>query len=174
MLASQRKPDSHTYLFPSRITSYINNLHPHKHRDVYTIIEKIIAHTIPLWNASLTPFNTLPYKPLRLPYTEVLYDPGPDALHQEDNEDNEGFLDRKVEWRTMREVLQPEPWGFKPPTDPREEVDLRRDYGKRGLQVIVKLTIIHLTPENPSYEGETWHIEAQLVSHPLTLRFKLH
>lgn len=38
-------------------------------------------------------------------------------------------------------------------------VDLRRNHGK--LQIIVKLANIHLTPENPSYDGGTWHVEGQ-------------
>ena len=45
-----------------------------------------------------------------------------------------------------------------------ETVDLLRDYGKRGLQVIVKLANICLTPERPQYEGGTWHVEGQIVS----------
>lgn len=43
-------------------------------------------------------------------------------------------------------------------------VDLKRDYASRGLQVIVKLANIELTPEKPTYEGGTWHVEGQLVS----------
>ena len=37
-----------------RITSYINNLHPQRHRDLYSIIEKIITCAIPLWNTTLS------------------------------------------------------------------------------------------------------------------------
>jgi hypothetical protein len=33
-----------------RITSYINNLHPTKHRGLYRTIEKIISLCVPLWN----------------------------------------------------------------------------------------------------------------------------
>jgi hypothetical protein len=44
-----------------------------------------------------------------------------------------------------------------------DNVDIRRDYGTRGLQIIVKLANIHLTPESPSYEGGAWHVEGQLV-----------
>jgi len=40
-----------------------------------------------------------------------------------------------------------------------------RDYGHRGLQVIVKLANIELTPEKPEYEGGTWHVEGQLNEH---------
>ena len=30
---------------------------------------------------------------------------------------------------------------------------------EKGLQVIVKLANIHLTPEKPNYDGGSWHIE---------------
>ncbi|KAM0230035.1 hypothetical protein ACHAPO_009587 [Fusarium lateritium] len=37
--------------------------------------------------------------------------------------------------------------------------------GKTQIQVIVKLSNIHLTPENPSYDGGSWHTEGQLNEH---------
>jgi hypothetical protein len=43
-------------------------------------------------------------------------------------------------------------------------VDLKKYFGERGLQIIVKLANIHLTPEKPEYKGGTWHVEGQLVS----------
>ena len=67
-----------------------------------------------------------------------------------------GFDDEHIE--------QPEPKIFEPPIEPDPTIDLKEDYAKSGLQVIVKLANIHLTPENPSYEGGSWHVEGQLVS----------
>jgi hypothetical protein len=69
-------------------------------------------------------------------------------------------------------VLQPDAGKFHPPTvpdnlrdqffqpgtdilRPEKMVDLRRDYGNRGLQVIVKLANIELTPDETEYEGGT-------------------
>jgi hypothetical protein len=43
-------------------------------------------------------------------------------------------------------------------------VDLKKYFGNEGLQIIVKLANIHLTPEKPEYDGGTWHVEGQLVS----------
>ena len=43
-------------------------------------------------------------------------------------------------------------------------VDLKKHFEDEGLQIIVKLANIHLTPEKPEYEGGTWHVEGQLVS----------
>ncbi len=36
-----------------RFTSYVNNLHPTKHRDVYTTLEKLIDFAIPMWDHCL-------------------------------------------------------------------------------------------------------------------------
>ena len=66
-------------------------------------------------------------------------------------------------------VKQPEPEKFEPPIEPDPTIDLKEEYAKSGLQVIVKLANIHLTPENPSYDGGSWHVEGQLVSHLYSL-----
>lgn len=44
-------------------------------------------------------------------------------------------------------------------------IDLASEYRSKGLQVIVKLSSIELTPDNPGYEGGTWHIEGMLNEH---------
>jgi hypothetical protein len=103
---------------------------------------------------------------------------------QEDDEDEDDYWDRRQQWaESIRKVVLPEPGEFKPPsvhahqthilepgtTDKLKaelRVDLKRDYLKRGLQVIVKLANIELTPEEPTYEGGTWHVEGQLVKLP--------
>jgi len=46
-----------------------------------------------------------------------------------------------------------------------ETVVLKREFSERGLQIIVKLANIHLTPEKPDYAGGTWHVEGQLNEH---------
>lgn len=61
-------------------------------------------------------------------------------------------------------LIFPEPKGFQPPPDSAGNVrDLRDDFKESGLQVIVKLVNIHLTPEKPDYEGGIWNVEGQLV-----------
>ncbi|KAF7979915.1 hypothetical protein HWV62_40318 [Athelia sp. TMB] len=44
-------------------------------------------------------------------------------------------------------------------------LNLREDFKDRGLQIIVKLANIHLTPDNSEYAGGTWHVEGQLNEH---------
>ncbi|KAM6491104.1 Protein of unknown function (DUF4246) domain containing protein [Amanita muscaria] len=138
-----------------KITSYINNLHPHQNKDLYCIIEKIIGCAIPLWNESLTRQKTPGYRFLRFQYP----------------------YERLDQWREEvfdRKASQPEVEPFQPPNrDLFEEdgitlksehkVDLKREYNR--IQVIVKLANIHLTPEKPKHEGGTWHVEGQLNEH---------
>jgi hypothetical protein len=86
---------------------------------------------------------------------------------------------RWEEWKNgPRTIVKPEPGQFVPPTviqvdtvpdsnHDERQVDLKREFGERGLQIIVKLANIHLTPEKPHYTGGTWHVEGQLVrDHP--------
>lgn len=172
-----------------RITSYINNLHPEEHGDLYAIIEKIISYALPLWNLTLTPLKAQYLTYNRVPYHECVYDPDPenmpntDGPQQGDDEDNEDYNERREAWiSATRRVVLPEPGDFKPPSVPKhmntqffkagtqelkpeKSVDLKRDYSDRGLQIIVKLANIHLTPEKSEYEGGTWHVEGQLVGH---------
>lgn len=175
----QKVPDSYSKKFQwlpcevdvygggAKITSYINNLHPQKHKNLYGVIEKIISCAIPLWNLTLTPLKIRP-----LMFHRIHYDSTYDHEYEEEHERDEH----------VQVVRQPEPGTFQPPSVPdhmREEyfdkttntlkpektVDLRRDYSQRGLQVIVKLANIQLTPEKPRYEGGSWHVEGQLNEH---------
>ena len=65
--------------------------------------------------------------------------------------------------------MRPEPGQFVSPSVSQDgkhderRVDLKREFGERGLQIIVKLANIHLTPDKPRYGGGTWHVEGQLV-----------
>ncbi|KAH0565668.1 hypothetical protein GP486_000942 [Trichoglossum hirsutum] len=169
--------------------SYINNLHPQKHKGLYTIIEQVIARAIPLWNMTLRQLKTLEVDFKRIKYLECEYDPDDEDIpddqrpQREPGEEYHDYCDRHSQWcDDIRKVVQPQPGVFQPP-EPRtrmsegpakknsEEsklsdlVDLEGDFGRRGLQVIVKLANIHLTPEKPEYEGGTWHVEGQLNEH---------
>ncbi|KAL3458969.1 hypothetical protein BJX64DRAFT_291741 [Aspergillus heterothallicus] len=145
-----------------KIVSYINNLHPTKHKDLYGVIEQIMTRAVKLWNISLTrPYDI----PRRIQYGGTDYeeneeDPEPE---QGDDEDEDEYWDRHEEWRERRKPVLPEPGVFAPPEPSRgDPVNLVEQFRERGLQVIVKLANIELTPEKPSYEGGSWHIEGQL------------
>ncbi|KAG5639577.1 hypothetical protein H0H81_010778 [Sphagnurus paluster] len=141
----------------ARITSYINNLHPEHHSDLYGIIEKIIARTIPLWNMTLTPLKSADVKVWyqRIAYKFCDYDPDPESWpetegpQKQEDEDEDAFLERRADWYEEQ----------------RNVVNIWKDYAETGIQVVIKLANIHLTPEKPEYEGGSWHVEGQLNEH---------
>lgn len=165
-----------------RFVSYINNIHPVKNRELYETIEKILAQAIPLWNRTLTRKG---YDESRIKYENVEFgehsEPMPieaqDASEDEDEEESEGSIDientddeeeyqkRLNAWRDSRPILQPEPGDFEVPEE-ADRVDLREHFPDQKLQVIVKLTNIQLTPDDPEYEGGSWYIEGTLVRNP--------
>ena len=144
-----------------RIASYINNLHPSENRPLYDVIENILSRTIPLWNASLTGYDKQ-----RINYTEVKYlEDAVSVPKQLDGESEENFFDRCDQVRANCPIRLPEPGKFKPPEiDRHDKIDLREMFAEKGLQVIVKLANIELTPDKPEYDGGSWHVEGQLVS----------
>lgn len=168
----------------NRIGSYINNLHPEEHRELYGLIEQLIDAAIPLWDITLGDLNMLerfsqpPFK--RIKYDDTLYDPlledksqGPVRIEGETDWE---FLLRREHWHeSVRVLIRPEP---NLPFDEQgydeamhdtmrggKDGGLREIYGGQGrpLQIIVKIANIELTPEKPRYDGGTWHVEGKLV-----------
>ncbi|KAF7968074.1 hypothetical protein HWV62_32065 [Athelia sp. TMB] len=146
-----------------QITSYINNLHPKKFKPLYDAIEKIIDKSIVLWDRTLDNRASN----VRVPFDCPEYDVSALATDlipaQEAGEDDYEYEQRVKELA----IVLPEPTEFREPAEGDDEIilDLRKDFGECGLQVIVKLANIHLTPEKPEYSGGSWHVEGQLNEH---------
>ncbi|KAI0484029.1 hypothetical protein GGR56DRAFT_668630 [Xylariaceae sp. FL0804] len=161
------------------VTSYINNLHPGKFSDLYRVLEDIIAATLPMWDASLestglrTSRGRKPRIDIQEPYYTKPQETRPYPLYRDYGDDDDRLEEAIEEWeawkQASRTLIMPEPASFSPPPHYKahkgEEVDLRKDFADRGLQVIVKLANIHLTTESPAYDGGSWHIEGQLNEH---------
>ncbi|KXN80705.1 hypothetical protein AN958_08286 [Leucoagaricus sp. SymC.cos] len=136
------------------------------------VVEKILERVIPVWNATLSPLRD--EYPQRITYDYTEYDePAWEAFREEngpkqegDEDDDEDYL---YEWESDNKwnfYIQPDvKKAFSPPPEGAPIVDLKKLYADKGLQIIVKLANIHLTPEKPHYDGGTWHIEGQLNEH---------
>ncbi|KAH6903211.1 hypothetical protein BKA70DRAFT_1514913 [Coprinopsis sp. MPI-PUGE-AT-0042] len=171
----------------ARILSYINNLHPEEHPELYSTIEDVLTAAIPLWELTLAGLVDEDYRytrGYRAFCSEPEYDPDPETLDDtwgfqlselaaEYGEPEEYLEDHLVEvrgeWaRGTRRLVLPEAAEFSPKGLVRPApFSLRQHVAKDGrpLQVIVKLANIHLTPEKPEYEGGTWHVEGKLNEH---------
>lgn len=146
-----------------KLKSYINNLHPVKHAELYQTLETILSRFIPMFNITLTRFvndETIGRRHDVGTNEEDLY-----VLPvQMENETQEDFDERHDEWYDLnpyeREMKDISAIGkFIPPTY-QKLVDLKgNDLKIRKLQVIFKLADIILTPENPTYNGGVWHVE---------------
>lgn len=42
-------------------------------------------------------------------------------------------------------------------------VDLKREFWNSGLQMVLQIRDIHLTPSNPTYDAENWSVQGQTV-----------
>ena len=111
----------------------------------------------------------------RIAFDAVKYDPDPeswpesDHIQQQPGENEDDFWDRKEMWiKATRRLVYPDPEDFEPLTQP-DPFDLK---GHLGIQVIVKLANIHLTPEKTEYNGGTWHVEGQMVRILYSLRWE--
>ncbi|KAH7144578.1 hypothetical protein B0J13DRAFT_585273 [Dactylonectria estremocensis] len=172
-----------------RIESYINNLHPVQHAGLYPIIERFIEKALPAWDIVYRwnkEFETNRMDIVRSvgKECEAEDDCGDNECVPENRPVNEGEAPREEEeteedWYegSERERLDEE-WFtathrvFQPDVNKKvnERMKLKASDVKTSgffneksrIQVIVKLANIHLTPEKPSYDGGSWHIEGQL------------
>lgn len=163
----------------AQIDSYINNLHPQDHKDLYHVIEKIITKALPFWNVVYQSVHNhgMLATSLRITCDEVTYK-YPDGYNESQperfNEDVDDLWDYN---KSQRIYNLPEPKDSLEHDITISEIEKKWDFldlddgieeGKpkdKKLQVIVKLANIHLTPEKPEYKGGSWHVEGHLNEH---------
>ncbi|KAG0251900.1 hypothetical protein BGZ95_006767, partial [Linnemannia exigua] len=121
--------------------SYINNLHPVVHNEMYPVLEEILEKILPMFEEVLLTANRPWYGP----------DPEFADDHERDSDDDDDEDEDEDEEGDGDGGEKPAK-ALKEPKEPRETLTT-------PLQVIIKLANIELTPENPSYNGGTWHVE---------------
>ena len=163
----------------AKITSYINNLHPCGNEDLYSAIAEVITQAMPLWTASLV-------STLFLPNGDRMESVGDGYIaHHEDfaaSDSDEVANDWESNTDENYVVPEPKAYGLRARVSPtaypsfsdQNTQPLLQGYGtsmndetnriqtmfrEKGMQVIVKLANIHLTPEKPTYDGGSWHVE---------------
>ncbi|KAK3654141.1 hypothetical protein LTR56_004195 [Elasticomyces elasticus] len=133
------------------ITSYINNLHPQSHGDLYRVLAQAVVKAVPLWNECLSWFHTRvrinihdcsfeDFVPHGYPgYTEDEDgDDTIDDLDEDDDEQDQRNWDRTDHYHNWlrdhpdeRRILQPSPSGDYVPFQQRlDEKRSRVDYNK--------------------------------------------
>lgn len=169
------------------IVSYINNLHPVKHRNIYRIIEEVFNCIVPQFNMTMTPLKDMLHSRARIEYNKAEYHPIPKSVLDREpqiklNEAQSEFEERYENWRQENfKAVQPDvgifiPWAVPPglmkklpedlPSAVRIErgVSLNKDYKDRGLQVITRILAVDLDPADPYFQTD-WHVDGQMVSY---------
>ncbi|GLD97143.1 hypothetical protein PINS_up005826 [Pythium insidiosum] len=121
----------------AKILSYINNLHPGQHEAMYQSIESIFSKFVPMFDRVLG-WLAQPNEPV----------PSLDGENDRSRYQDEAYycavpLFPDLPSRLALGMLPPSPFTICGST----------------VQVITKIAEIHLTPENPTYRGGSWHIE---------------
>jgi hypothetical protein len=146
--------------------SYVNNVHPENHHALNSVLPDVFARMRPLLENVLTDLRHP-----RAPRIEAdpygWYDSKPEYPDKDSYSEDEAYKEALRAWEEAhddwwenRRPVVPDAPVFTPPESPDEST--RVDLRGRGLQVIVKLATIHLTPENPEYAGGSWHVEGML------------
>ncbi|KAJ5093129.1 Protein of unknown function DUF4246 [Penicillium angulare] len=169
------------------ITTYINNLHPVKHRKIYDLIERAFNCLIPQWNMTMTPLKDMLHSRARIEYHKAEYYPvSKEVLDRapqiKDREAQSEFDERVEKWRMEHfRSIQPDvetfiPWAvphcmmsklpedLPAPVRIEQSVNLNNNYKERGLQVVTRLMGVDLTPDDPYYQTD-WHVEGQMNEH---------
>ncbi|MGV9559593.1 DUF4246 domain-containing protein [Streptomyces sp. NPDC003401] len=146
--------------------SYVNNVHPEKHRELASVLPDLFARMRPLLENVLTDLRHP--RPPRIeadPYG--WYDSEPEYPDRSDHADDDAYREARDAWEQAYEAwyenrrpIVPDAPSFTPPEVP--DASARVDLRGRRLQVVVKLATIRLTPEKPEYRGGSWHVEGML------------
>ncbi|EIN12300.1 hypothetical protein PUNSTDRAFT_96961 [Punctularia strigosozonata HHB-11173 SS5] len=137
------------------ISPYVNNIHMSDHRKLYDVIPRLLERAVPMFDRVLSDLR----RENELPFRVGGHD-GPDCIWEDDDIPE------------MPEDVQDEDWPLLPEYDINLP-DASPEYNGglndvkvterlstwKGFQVIVKLANIVLTPEQPVYEGGSWHVE---------------
>lgn len=81
------------------------------------------------------------------------------------------------EWKTGRSAKKHGSHGNIPRAILRhdyQKVSLEKEFRDQGLQVIVKLASVELTPEKPEYSGGSWHLEVSYAVHRQDSRLTMY
>ncbi|KAK6091667.1 hypothetical protein MT418_8533 [Batrachochytrium dendrobatidis] len=130
------------------INSYINNLNPIWHRDMYKCIAKIFKCFVPMFESLFRTMNPMfKYIDLR------------NGIQGYESPNRSYYNGMRSDTQVTRSVYVPIlPEHFEPNRESAKPISLRG----RNLQVIVKLTNIQLTPSKPKYDEGNWHNEGPI------------
>ncbi|KAL8799657.1 MAG: hypothetical protein Q9182_005727 [Xanthomendoza sp. 2 TL-2023] len=133
----------------ARIDGYINNVHPIRNSALYSHAEILIDHLLPLFNRALIDLKAPGYQNQRIHLVRFGRDPfikrEPPAFRPPEQRAYTDWLNLEGQYRSSIFV------------------DLKREFWNIGLQMVLQIREITLTPEHPEFDGDEWHVQGQTV-----------
>ena len=133
----------------SLVSPYINNIHPARHKELYSVIPEILQHALPMFERVLSDLLR-PLLPMRIaPSDGYRFDCllTNSVWDEERRKHNFTYPDAKKQYGGDLGAM-------------KDRISLKG----QTLQVIVRLANIVLIPERPEYPGGKLHVEGQLMS----------
>ena len=131
----------------SKIASYINNVHPIRHRTFYNTLESFIDKIIPSLNRAIMALKAPSYENVRLHVADLGRKPmikkDVDNFCPPEQRAIVDFIDGQGRYRD---------WLF---------VDLKKEFWNIGLQFTLHIQEISLDRNRPGFSGEEWHVQGQ-------------
>ncbi|KAF7331521.1 hypothetical protein MKEN_00031000 [Mycena kentingensis (nom. inval.)] len=174
------------------ISPYINNLHPELHRELYPLIEQIVGAFVPMFERVLSQINGEDRDLLRFEQENGLEAPGNGRIQTQlvtisrfvgqanlfyglappciwAEQSRSIWAGQRLRWpeefstdEALCDAIQSFPRAHKKYNGALERSISPYSLRGKTLQCIVKLANIHLTPDKPSYDGGSWHVEGML------------
>ena len=143
---------------------YINNVHPTRNKELYSVIPEVLEYAIPMFERVLSDLLR-PVLPMRIATSEGRGWAGSetadciweDGIPYPNSASEDEFYADEDAWYEKRKFRTPD--GRETYDGDLKVMNDRLSLKGRTLQVIVKLANIILTPEKPEYPGGKWHVE---------------
>ncbi|TPX53388.1 hypothetical protein CcCBS67573_g09712 [Chytriomyces confervae] len=153
------------------IQSYINNLNRRVHNELYDTIAAVFEAMVPMFEMTVGSFTTEPTPRIHAPPNISRYQQDFCEWCKERTPKMGIFDTNSAEFLNFMNALwgQPQPInipGLPESFDSSSAANLASHMSKleteRTYQVYVQMATIHLTPENPVYNGGNWHLEGKV------------
>ena len=136
---------------------YMNNIHPTRHKDLYSVIPEILQHALPMFERVLSDLLR-PLLPMRVATPGVRAFRGEEGIGCIWPNGIPNPIPSSAEYNTNRRDFRTPDARGKYDGD-LQAMNSRISLKGRTLQVFVKIANILLTPERPEYPGGKWHVE---------------
>jgi hypothetical protein len=164
------------------VSSYINNIQPTKHKPLYRLIESTISSFIPLFERVLSQINGQDrdlYRDITpgsgritversfgiwAGYRKKCAGVTVSCIWSKGKVEYERGLGHELYQKLLAEAPKVRPEAYEKYTGELKKTIMPYSLRGKTIQCIIKIANIHLTVEDPEYEGGSWHVEGSKPS----------